>query len=157
VGRCIKKIALAKVKHSRITQRTEARPIIPRMKQLPQQGAAHHNAHRNLFAPRSRRILRTSALASIRSPQGKCSLHSHSTGREGRCYDCTIILCKINFEPISNGPVLLFAPPAFLVLPFLFHSRAKVDGRSCLPDLVLAKGGGPAPRSAARKALPSAW
>jgi hypothetical protein len=54
LGRCIEKSALEKAKRYRITQRTEARPIIPRMKQLPEQGAVHHNVHRNIFAPQSR-------------------------------------------------------------------------------------------------------
>ena len=82
VGRSIKKVlsALVKVKRSRIIQEQKHAPLFLacRMKQSPQQGAAHHNFHRNLFASRSRRILRTSALASVRC----------STGGEGGCCLC---------------------------------------------------------------------
>jgi hypothetical protein len=86
VGRCIKKNALAEAKRSRVTQRTEACPIIPRMKpeEITPAGRSTPQCPKNIFAPRSRRILRTSALASVRNPQGKRSLCSYSTGREGR-------------------------------------------------------------------------
>jgi hypothetical protein len=45
---------------------------------------------------------------------------------------------------MSDGPVLLLAPPVFLALPFLFYSRAKVDvdGCPCLSQaFVLAERG----------------
>ena len=43
---------------------------------IPQQGTAPHNVRRNVFAPRSRRILRTSALISIHSAATNAALQA---------------------------------------------------------------------------------
>jgi hypothetical protein len=74
-----------KAKRSRITQRTEACPIhYFSHEAITTAGRRTPHTISTFFSPPEvARILRASTLASIRNPQGKCSLHSHNNTARG--------------------------------------------------------------------------